>query len=88
MVFQVISNIGVFGVIFTFLIFYSIFKNRRFDLLKVVCLFILYMATELLQEFTSPYILIVLYSSLKAGELENKIKLPLALFPHSLATTI
>ncbi len=64
MFFQVIANIGVLGLLLMIILINVVFKGKHFSVFKVSALFILYCASGLVEEFTSPYLLVLLYTSL------------------------
>lgn len=62
--FQLISNVGILGVILFFLSYLNLFKKFKFNIFKILICFFLFMASSLIQSFTSPYFMIVVFSCL------------------------
>lgn len=66
MVFQVLANIGLLGTFLALYFYKLMFKNYRFSLLKLAIIFVLFLASEMIQTFTSPYMLVVFIICLKS----------------------
>lgn len=66
MVFQVLANIGLLGTFLALYFYKLMFKNYRFSILKLAIIFVLFLASEMIQTFTSPYMLVVFIICLKS----------------------
>ena len=61
MVFQIISNLGILGLLLFFLSYFVLFRKFKFSLFKIAISIFLFMASSLIQCFTSPYFLVVIF---------------------------
>ena len=74
MVFQVLANIGLIGTFLSLYYHKLLFKHYRFSISKLTIIFILFLGSEMIQTFTSPYMLVVIVYCLKSKGLSIFMK--------------
>lgn len=81
MIFQILSNLGIVGTILFIISYMNLFKGFRVSYFKIGICFLLLTASSLIQSFTSPYFLIVLFACFREqGKLvldkkDNKVEI-------------